>query len=170
MPRTKKAGGQVADRRNGRHLELAVVAGSRPDLPADHAYCAGALEAWEGLWADPVVAAQSPADRAIALRWVDALNRYLVLTAEADREPVVEGSTGQSVANPLYGIADRAMRVVESCEKQLGIGPHNRAALGIALMTENKSLSEMAARAAERRPAARDVDDEDPRIIPGALG
>lgn len=167
MPRTKRAAGAVADRRNGRRAELTAVAGSRLDLPEPPpgvTWCPAAVQAWERYWTDPVTAALTPADEVLVLRWLDALNRYLLLSRQADLSPLVAGSQDQDVLNPLYRAAEMALRTTEACERQLGIGPAHRASLGIAILTERRTLGAM--NAAYARPEAGD-DDDDPRALGG---
>lgn len=165
MPRTKKPAGTTVDSRNGRRAELSAVVGGRFDAPdglGDEA-----LALWEAYWADVVSSVQTPVDRGVLLRWITEHDRYWRLISEADTSPLVRGSQGQEVANPLYKIADRALAAAERCEKQLGIGGLNRSNLGIAVISEQKSLADMNARyggghahgdrPAEARP--------DPRVI-----
>jgi P27 family predicted phage terminase small subunit len=157
----------AVDRRNGRRAELGVVPGGRVDPPD------GLLEQtqqlWDGYWQDAASGVQTPADRAILLRWITEYDRYLRLIAEADKSPLSRGSKGQDVANPLYALADRALAAAERCEKQLGVGALHRSNLGIAVIAEARSLAEMNA-----RYGGADVDDNgvaptparfDPRVI-----
>ena len=144
MPRTKKAPGQAVDIRNGRRTELVAVEGGRVDPPED--LSPHALELWDAYWADPVASVQTAVDRGVLLRWISEYDRYVRLIAEADLSPLVRGSQGQDVANPLYKVADRALAAVERAEKQLGVGALNRSALGIAVITERRSLQDMNAR------------------------
>jgi P27 family predicted phage terminase small subunit len=165
MPRTKKPAGTTVDKRNGRQVDLVLAATSivRPDLPAD--LCAEAVEQWDAFWADSASSVQTSADRGVLLRWIDAINRYLRTIGEADQQPLVEGSTGQLVENPLYKIADRALGTIERCEKQLGIGALNRAGLGIAVMSGQRSLADMNARygGGDNDPATGQIET-DPRL------
>lgn len=144
MPRTKKPAGQAVDPRNGRRTELAVVPGkpvAKPDPPAS--LCTEAQSQWDAYWESPAAGIQTDADQGVALRWIDAVDRYLRTLGEADKEPLVKGSTGQPTENPLYKIASAALATVERCEKQLGIGALNRAGLGIAVINERRSLQDM---------------------------
>lgn len=171
MPRTKKPAGTTADRRNGRRADLQVVAGGRLDPP--EGLLAESAELWESYWSDPVSGVQTGVDRGLLFRWVREYDRYLRTVAEADKRPIVEGSTGQAVENPLYRIAYRALDAAEKCERQLGIGPLWRSNLGIAVMTEQRSLAEMNA-----RYGGGDGDGDsaslgarpDPRVIEGGAG
>jgi len=167
MPRTKKPAGAAVDKRNGRRAELSVVAGARVDPP--EGLCEESMAQWDAYWDDAASTVQTSADRGVLLRWIDAVDRYLRTVAEADLEPVVSGSTGQPTENPLYKIADRALKTITDCEKQLGIGALNRAGLGIAVLTERRSLADMNSRygGADDGNGPREVeaDQEDPRVI-----
>jgi len=164
MPRTKKPAGSTVDKRNGRRADL-VVAGEpvvRPERPAG--LCDEAAEQWDAFWTDSASSVQTAADRGVLLRWIDAADRYLRTIGEADLEPLVTGSTGQMVENPLYKIADRALGTIERCEKQLGIGALNRAGLGIAVVTGRRSLMDMNARYGGDDNAATGQVESDPRL------
>lgn len=141
MPRTKKPAGQAVDIRNGRRVELEPIEGGKVDAPPGLA--PASLELWDAYWGDTVSTVQTPVDRGVLLRWITEYDRYVRLIAEADLSPLVRGSQGQEVANPLYKIADRALAAVERAEKQLGIGALNRSALGIAVISERRSLADM---------------------------
>lgn len=124
-----------------------------------------AVAAWRGYWSDSVVSASTGADAAVQWRWIDALDRYVVSTAAADQEPITTGSTGQERENPLYSIAAKAMDTVKACEKQLGIGPQNRQALGIAIVQQKRSLADLnRVYGGPKAVAAAVQDEEDPRL------
>lgn len=171
MPRTKKAAGQAVDSRNGRRAELHEVVGGRIDPP--EGLCGEALAIWDAYWDDTVSSVQSPVDRGLLLRWITEYDRYLRAVTEADNAPLSTGSTGQQVENPLYKIAYRALEAAERCERQMGIGALNRSNLGIAVITERKSLQDMNSRygaggggqvAVDSGPAPRPAR-VDPRVI-----
>lgn len=165
MPRTKKAAGTTVDRRNGRRADLTPVAGGRIDPPPG--LSPPVLAMWDAYWSDTVSQVQTPVDRALLARWATEYDRYLRTVATADEQPLVEGSQGQSVENPLYRIAYRALDAAERCERQMGIGPLHRSALGIAVMAERRSLAQMNA----QYGGGDDVDSSaalaavDPRVI-----
>lgn len=117
---------------------------AQPDLPDK--LCEEARAQWAAYWDDSAAMVQTAADRGVVLRWVDAVDRYVRTLGEADKNPLVKGSTGQFVENPLYKIADRALATVERAEKQLGIGALNRAGLGIAVIAGQRSLADMNSR------------------------
>lgn len=167
MPRTKKPVGMAVDTRNGRRADLAVVAGSRFEPP--DGLCPEAVQAWDAYWEDRVAQVQTPVDRAVLLRWVTEMDRYLRLIEAADQEPVVRGSQGQPVENPMYGTAYKALGAVQACEKQMGMGALNRSALGIAVIAETKSLQDLNTRyggGTDGGPRAV-PNTPDPRVIDG---
>lgn len=171
MPRTKKPAGAAVDRRNGRQVtELRPVEGGKIDAP--DGLSAEVIALWDAYWNDAASSVQTPADRGVLLRWITEYDRYLRLIAEADKAPLVFGSQGQSVANPLYKIADRALAAAERCEKQLGVGALNRSSLGIAVIAEQKSLAQMNAKYgggdADSGTTAAAQSRQDPRVIEGS--
>lgn len=166
MPRTRKPAGTAVDKRNGHRAELLLVAGERFDPP--EGLTDVALAMWDAYWDDQVSAVITGVDRALLTRWVTEYDRYLRTISEADRRPLVEGSMGQLVENPLYKIGYRALEAAERLERQLGIGPLHRSNLGIAVISERKSLADMNARYGgagddDQRPALKPV--KDPRVI-----
>jgi P27 family predicted phage terminase small subunit len=163
MPRTKSPPGTAVDKRNGRRIELVAVTGARYDPP--EGLCDEAYEAWDSYWSDTVATVQTPVDKAVLFRWIREMDRYLRLTAEADQNPSVRGSQGQPVENPLYGTAYKALAAVQACEKQMGMGALNRSALGIAVITERKSLAEMNTRYGGGDVGPHAVEEKDPRLV-----
>jgi P27 family predicted phage terminase small subunit len=176
MPRTKKPAGTAVDRRNGRRTEIAAAESLRrfglPRRDAPVVICEDCgnvheqpqwdpetKKAWAAMWKDPVSSLLSPADRPILLRWADAIDRAVRALRLADADPVAKGSQGQPVENPLYGVADKALRVAQACEAQIGIGALNRARLGLTFTQAQLSLQDL--------NAALDGggnDDDDPRV------
>ncbi|HEU4541166.1 MAG TPA: P27 family phage terminase small subunit [Jiangellaceae bacterium] len=164
MPRTKKPAGTAVDRRNGRRAaNLSVVSGGRFDPPEGLSEPAAKL--WEAYWDDAVSSVQTPVDQGVLIRWITEYDRYLRTVSEADEQPLVQGSMGQSVENPLYKIAYRALDAAERCERQMGVGPLYRSNLGIAVIAEQKSLAEMNARYGGDGGDPDPVEAADPRVI-----
>lgn len=162
MPRTKKAPGTAVDRRNGRRTEILPSSLRKFALPKRSAGEPWRLEtkrAWAALWDDPVASALTPVDRPVLLRWADAVDRASRSLELADADPIAKGSMGQAVESPHYGIADKALRVAQACEAQLGVGALNRARLGIAILAERASLEDLNARIM----SSGGDDDDDPR-------
>jgi P27 family predicted phage terminase small subunit len=166
MPRTRKAAGLAVDPRNGRRADLTVLGGERFEPPEN--LCPEAAAAWEDYWADAVAQVHTRVDRSILTRWVTEMDRYHRLLAQADASPIVSGSQGQPVENPLYKIAYAALNEVRYVERQMGMGALNRSALGIAVITERKSLADMNSRyGGVVDDGLRSVPADDPRVIDG---
>jgi P27 family predicted phage terminase small subunit len=123
--------------------------------------CLEAKRQWETYWDDAAASVQTAADRGVLLRWIDAVDRYVRTIKEADLNPIVYGSKDQQVPNPLYKVAADSLGTIERCEKQLGIGALNRANLGIAVISGQRSLAEMNS---EFGGDDNYSDDEDPRL------
>jgi len=170
LPRTKKPAGQAVDSRNGRRADLTVVQGQKfaaPDGISDES-----LAIWDTYWDDRVSTVQTAVDRVILIRWITELDRYFKLIQLADADPIVTGSQGQPVENPAYGTAHRSLTAAQYCEKQLGVGPLHRSALGIAVITESKSLADLnttygGGPVAGPKPVASRRPPRDPRVIAG---
>jgi P27 family predicted phage terminase small subunit len=152
-PAPKQPGKRI--RRATRQIGVVSAAGKAPKMPSG--LCQQAQDAWRGYFADVVSGVLRPADTPIVIRWVRNTDRYLRLLAEADREPVVAGSTGQAKPNPLYQLALAFEKSVREDELQLGVGPLSRLKLGAQLAEQAKTLSEINTEAAEG-------GTEDPRL------
>jgi len=162
MPRTKKPAAMAVDKRNGRRLELTAAAPMRKfGLPKREGrpWAPETRKSWNLLWQDPVCALWSAADRQVLLRWADAVDRYWWALRVADEDPLSLGSQRQEIESPLYGVADKAVRVIERCEVQLGVGAKNRASLGVESAAAVKSLADLNATIT----GGGDDDDYDPR-------
>ncbi|MDR3661842.1 hypothetical protein [Mycobacterium sp.] len=132
------------------------TAGKAPRMP--RGLCKPAQDAWAGYWGDTVSGVTRESDTALVLRWVRNVDRYHRLIAEADRSPMVAGSTGQQRANPIYDLVLKIETSIKADEQQLGVGPLNRLRLGIAFSESAKSLAELNAE-------AEDDADNDPRLM-----
>jgi hypothetical protein len=119
--------------------------------------CTPAQQAWRDYWSDAVSGVMRCSDASVALRWAANVDRYHRLIAEADREPMVVGSTGQPRPNPLYDLVFKVEASIKDDEKQLGIGPLSRLKLGVALSETAKTLSQINAEAQD------DAEKDDPR-------
>ncbi len=173
MPRKGQTGGRKApgtavDPRNGQKIEL-PASGQLPAtyFPAPVTLSADVQDQWETFWRDPVAQLITPADKGLLIRYFEMLDRQSRLLTEADDEPWIRGSTGQRQANPFFALAMTHEKAIQALEQQLGIGPKNRAALGIAVITERRNLDALN-REFEDTP---EDDDEDPRvtIVPGTM-
>lgn len=162
MPRTKKPAGAAVDKRNGRRTELAASGAAGPPAINRGALLTRSREMWDSYWADAAAATQSAADIMFARIWIEGYDDYLRKKQKADEQPLVKGSMGQQVANPLYAVAEASLKNAMTAARQLGIGAKNRADLGIQLLAEKQALDDINARYADPEGPGDDADD-DPR-------
>lgn len=92
-----------------------------------------ALAVWNAIFAEPQAHGFTAADAVILERYIRAFDAWQIAMSNIELEPLVVGSMGQQVANPLMGWAKSREAEMEKCERQLGIGLRNRTDLGIAV-------------------------------------
>jgi hypothetical protein len=155
MPGPPPKPAQRRQNRVTKSLGMVRAAGKAPRMP--RGLCKPAQDAWTGYWTDTVSGVTRESDNSLVLRWVRNLDRYCRLIAEADKSPMIPGSTGQQRANPIYDLAYKVEASIKADEQELGIGPMNRLRLGIAFSESAKSLAELNAE-------AEDDADDDPRL------
>lgn len=169
MPRkgsrsVRKPPGTAVDPRNGGKADLSLVQGERSALYFDPPKTIGDLarQQWADYWDDPVSHLATAADKSLLTRWIENLDRYFTIMRAADQNPITRGSTHNDIANPLYSLGAKLEAEIAKAEAQLGIGPKNRAALGIAVLSERRSLQDLNQ---EYEPEGSEGgDDEDPRL------
>lgn len=170
MPRkgsrsVRKAPGDAVDPRNGQRAALSLIEGGNPlrfDPPKGLGEIAGTQ--WEEYWTDPVSTLITPADRTLLIRWITTVDRYFTIMKVADAKPVTLGSKMQEIANPLYSLGLKLMDEIFKYEQQLGIGPKNRAALGIAVLTERRSLAQLNQEFEQGGDDEDGGEEQDPRV------
>lgn len=170
MPRAKKLPGQAVDRRNGQQAVLPSVALTRFSLPRrsdGRKYDLRTQRMWRALWDDDrLAAALSPVDRELLIRWAEAVDDAIKARALAWESPIARGSMGQEVESPYFGIMTKALAEASKCEAQIGVGALNRARLGIAILTEAKTLADLSA-GYPGDGGSRNA--QDPRVVPGVV-
>lgn len=127
-----------------------------PKAPAR--LCVAAVDAWDAYWTDVIAGVVRPGDAPLVDRWVRNVDRYHRIMRLADKQPVVEGSTGQQKPNGLYDLAFKIEASIKADEAQLGIGPLNRLRLGVKIAEGAKSLADLT-------EEAEGDDDDDPRAF-----
>lgn len=141
MPR-KKAPGTTADPRNGERFALVMANGepkcALPETIRDNPHPL-VQDAYDRYWTDPVSAILQESDLVLVQSYFALLNRYFVMSEAADEEPMVLNSSGTVSANPKYTIANHALVAADRMMRQLGIGPANRAKLGIDLVAADEA-------------------------------
>lgn len=144
------------DRVNRRTLQLVAPGDARPVPATPKGLQAGAQKRWRALWASPVAPAiDLTADGEALHRWIHCVSERERLQPLADRTPVVKGSTGQLVANPVYGILGGLTKEIERLEEHFGLTPLARMRLGIATVQHAASVHDLTRRLDERREMPR---------------
>ena len=91
----------------------------------------GAQRRWRKLWVSPVAGLiDLDADGEALERWIHCVSERERLQSLADKTPLVTGSTGQLVANPLYGVIRGLSREIARLEDHFGLTPLGRMRLG----------------------------------------
>lgn len=168
----RKPPGTAVDARNGQKAPLSVIEGSVNPMRFEPPKAIGqlALRQWNDYWDDQVSYLVTPADKMTLVRWIETVDRYFTVMGIADKNPMTRGSTHNDVVNPLYNLGLKMMAEISKLEAQLGIGPKNRAALGIAVLSERRSLQDLNAAFEPDEGANDDGDDPRLKIISGEAG
>ena len=136
-----------------------------PDPPAN--WLAATKTAWRRFWAGPLApyVIESDLDTLSRLfRMVDMQARFW---REGSRQPLVEGSQGQPVTNPLLDEADRLETLIQRLEDKFGKGPLARLKLGVALGDAARSLDELNDALSADEGDVDAPDEPDPRLEVG---
>ncbi len=142
-------------RRNREHTGLTVVDGSGlaepPEPPAG--WFKVTRESWDRFWRSDLARTVEPTD-------VPALERLWHLRDQWERarrivtkEPLVTGSQGQPVENPLSKRMDRIASEIRQLEDRFGLSPSGRARLNVSFGDAVRSIDDIS-----RRFAADDDD------------
>lgn len=107
--------------------------GAWPALPASGNFLPETVAAWAALGAEPQAQQLTGAQRIVARRWIEAFDAYLRALELVKNTPMVQGSTGQPVVNPLWGVVASREAAMEKAERQLGVGLKNKADLGLTI-------------------------------------
>lgn len=102
-----------------------------PPLPGGQEYQRLTLELWESLWDEQQSAQLRGVQMVTAIRWIRAFDDWQVALDAVSAEPLVRGSKGQLVSNPLMSWVTSREVEMEKCERQLGVGLRNKADLGL---------------------------------------
>lgn len=167
-PPPKDAGRR--QRRNARP-EFGLVTPIRPaagelEAPAgDKEWLVVTRDEWLDLWGDPVAKTYNRTSDLPALRRLfglrDERERYRRLVR---KQPLVEGSQGQMVLNPLgrqIGPLDAEIRQLED---RFGLNPQSRLKLGIKLGEAARSLDDLTRGMYDDEDPQGDEEGVDPRL------
>lgn len=116
---------------------------------------------WVRLWESPLASSFADSD-------LPALERLFQLRDEALRHqragksrPLVPGSQGQEVLNPVLRQRDALLAEIRQLEDRFGLSPRSRLQLGITLLEQHRSLADLNKRYLEQGPDR--PDPRDPR-------
>jgi len=102
-----------------------------PEL--DGEYLDETRQVWASLWEEEQSSQIIGAQRVVALRWIKAYDQWHRSMKVVEAQPLVDGSQGQPVQNPLMNWVISREVEMEKCEKQLGVGLRNKADLGLTV-------------------------------------
>ena len=148
-------------RRNATESGLTVVAGGRMEPPdPDRSWLKAQRESWVAFWSSPIGAAMGPTDVPAAERLWHLRDQWERARRVVARSPIVEGSMGQPVENPLARRMDRIAGEIRQLEDRFGLSPSARARLNVDIGDAVRSVDDIT-----RRYAAADDDDDALRIV-----
>lgn len=144
MPAPRKAQTQPRSRGTAKRLTTSSTAAGMPavaadgppalpPLPGKMKYLPATLQAWTALWAEPQAQHLSGVQTVVAFRWIRAFDEWLRALDVVVQAPMVQGSQGQPVANPMAAWVQSREAEMEKCERQLGVGLRNKADLGLTI-------------------------------------
>jgi len=172
MPRYKKPAGTTVNPRNGRKVELVPKERDKiPTLPLGWANTRKA-KWWVSYWSDVVSGLVYPSEEYLVVRWLSNVERYEKLLQSYDEMPEIierdeDGNIEKITPNPALHQAMKLEVSIRADEAQLGVGPRNRAALGIALVRQEADHTKLRnEQAKQSAPATKKISSEivDPRL------
>jgi hypothetical protein len=117
-----------------------VTATGEPLLPA-------ILLAWDAYWLSPLPQALDGIDgvdrRTIVDDWIRLENELVIIEQLVQGERTVDGSKQQQVAHPLMTERHALRERLKDLRMQLGVGPRNRAQLGIDVAGAQSALTRL---------------------------
>ena len=131
QPRSRGTAKRLSSPATPAGLPAADGDGKEPPPLPEGDYLPETVQAWRALWAEPQAAQLTGAQKLVALRWIEAFEAWLRALRIVKEAPMVSGSMGQPVTNPLMAWVSSREAVMEKCERQLGIGLKNKADLGL---------------------------------------
>lgn len=128
-----------------------------------------AQDAWLAFWRSPMASLVQDESDMDALRdWALCLSERDRLTPLAQKEPLIPGSQGQLVKNPLYSVIADYTRRISQYREQFGMTPLSRMRLGIAVGEAHDILSDLTASLGSDEPEMVDLSEFDDVIEVGS--
>lgn len=152
---------------NRPHAEIVLLQGQKLEAPKpDKAWLAKTRDAWLDYWSSAVVTLADEVDVPAITRLFDLRDQHERALRKVASTPLVSGSMGQLVMNPLAGYMKQLDGSISKLENELGLTPLARMRLGVATGEAAKSLAEMNATFASGDVASDEDEIEiDPRRI-----
>jgi|SRR5690348_10495242 len=120
-----------------------------------------AQRAWRDFWSSPLAqVVDMDADAEALHRWAYCVSERELLEEQIREAPLLAGSTGQMVRNPLFDILKERTREIEKFREQFGMAPLHRMRLGITYSEADEALDRMQKRRKSFEPVMIEVDDE----------
>jgi len=147
----------------GVRLEVSGAA----ELPAPpEGIAAGLVASWAEYWSSPLASATDAQSK------LNAVTRLWQLYDLRDKhhaayvaQPLVDGSQGQQVLNPLGRQLNSLESQILALEDRLGLNPKSQLSLGVTWAEGQKQLRDLADRVFQSKPASDDETDDDPRAL-----
>lgn len=169
MPANRKAPGTRQDNSSSRALATVsqIRGGRQVEAPeARPVWLKATREAWDALWRSDVALAVGEHHLPAVFRLFELRDQQERAMRLYRRQPLVDGSQKQPVANPAMGTALSLERAITALEDRLGLTPKAQANLGIAIGQAGLTAAELNRMAQE----AADDDDGDTRGWVGEAG
>lgn len=148
--------------RGGQAITLTRAAGHAvvvPDPPKGLTYAARA--AWHAFWRSEVAALVSvEADMAALCRWIACLSERERIEKRLVAEPLVPGSMGQDVLNPLASYSEKLGREIRHYEDRFGMTPLGRMRLGVTFGQYRQAMRREADPAASGEPEIEEMPSD----------
>lgn len=167
VPAKRKATTQPRSKGTANRLQVVPDASTHPGnspeippLPGSKTLLQETRDWWKAFWSEPQAQAVTGAQRVVLLRWVRAYDQWARTLRVVEKTPLVTGSMGQPVANPLISWVTSREAEMAKCERQLGIGLKNLADLGISTGQAKLTAAELNRMTREDPPGDHDHDDE----------
>lgn len=134
-----------------------------PSAPADTQ--PNARKRWRMFWTSAMsTAIDLKSDTEAIYRWLHCMSERERLQPLADKSPLVKGSTGQLVSNPLYAIIAQYSKEIARFEDHFGMTPIARFRLGITAVEHERGVRDLRhdldqARTAPTAPLVIDLED-----------
>lgn len=121
----------LVNRRGGRGRGLVVAVPTERSMPRfplrDTQGRRRARDYWRRYWQSPVSAAVDlNADGEALRRWMEAIDEVDRLLPVCQASPLIKGSMGQLVMNPLFRRLSELNRIIEGMEDRFGVTPRSR--------------------------------------------